>query len=95
MYNMICSATKEVLKAHPEFSLFMNNMDAVQNARTSYIGDNMTRDGWHLDYTTGRHTVGCLWYEKIFEDRTIIEEEVCRWHMTDEKTDIDRKDSLR
>ena len=65
MYNMICTATQEVLKAHPEFSLFMNSMDAVQNARTSYIGDNMTRDGWHLNYTTGRYTVGCLWYEKI------------------------------
>ncbi len=65
MYNMICSATQEVLKAHPEFSLFMNSMDAVQNARTSYIGDNMNRDGWHLNYTTGRYTVGCLWYEKI------------------------------
>ncbi len=65
MYNMICTATQEVLKAHPEFSLFMNSMDAVQNARTSYIGDNMNRDGWHLNYTTGRYTVGCLWYEKI------------------------------
>ncbi len=65
MYNMICTATKEVMQAHPEFSLFMNSMDAVQNARTSYIGDNMNRDGWHLNYTTGRYTVGCLWYEKI------------------------------
>lgn len=60
MYNMICTATQEVLKAHPEFSLFMNSMDAVQNVRTSYIGDNMNRDGWHLNYTTGRYTVGCL-----------------------------------
>jgi hypothetical protein len=65
MYNMICSATRQVLEAHPEFSLFMNSMDAVQNARTSYIGDNMNRDGWHLNYTTGRYTVGCLWFEKI------------------------------
>lgn len=65
MYNMICQATKDVLAAHPEFDLFMNSMDAVQNARTSYIGDNMNRDGWHLNYSTGRYTVGCLWYEKI------------------------------
>ncbi len=65
MYKMICQATQDVLKAHPEFSLFMNSMDAVQNARTSYIGDNMTRDGWHMNYSTGRYTVGCLWYEKI------------------------------
>lgn len=65
MYNMICDATKEVLAAHPEFKVFMNSMDAVQNARTSYIGDNMNRDGWHLNFTTGRYTVGCLWFEKI------------------------------
>lgn len=65
MYNMICTATKQVMAAHPEFSLFMNSMDAVQNARTSYIGDNMNRDGWHLNYSTGRYTAGCLWFEKI------------------------------
>ena len=65
MYEMICTATKEVVAAHPEFSLVMNCMDAVQNARSSYIGDDMTRDGWHLNYTTGRYTAGCLWFEKI------------------------------
>ena len=31
----------------------------------------------------------------IFEDRSFFEEGVCRWHMTDEKRDLDRKDSLR
>lgn len=64
MYDMICTATQDVLKAHPEFKLFMNSMDAVQNARSSYKGDNMTRDGWHMN-TVGRYTVGCLWFEKI------------------------------
>jgi len=65
MYEMICSATKEAVAAHPEIDLVMNSMDAVQNARTSYFGDNLTRDGWHLNYTTGRYTAGCLWFEKI------------------------------
>lgn len=65
MYSMICKATKEALAAHPEFSLFMNSMDAIQNLRSSYIGDNVTRDGWHLNYSTGRYTAGCLWFEKI------------------------------
>lgn len=65
MYSMICDATKQVLAAHPEISMFMNVMDAIQNARTSYFGDNMNRDGWHLNYTNGRYTAGCLWYEKI------------------------------
>lgn len=65
MYEMICTATKEVLAAHPEFELFMNSFDAVDNARSSYFGDTMNRDGWHMNYTTGRYTVGCLWFEKI------------------------------
>ena len=65
MYKMIISATQEVLKAHPEFVIYMNVMDAIQNLRSSYIGDNVTRDGWHLNYTVGRYTASCLWYEKI------------------------------
>lgn len=65
MYKMICEATQQVLAAHKEFDLLMNSMDAVQNARTSFIGDNMTRDGWHMNYTVGRYTVGCLWCEKL------------------------------
>ena len=29
---------------------------------------------------------------KIFEDRFLFEEGVCRWHMTDAERNIDRKD---
>ena len=65
MYDMITNATKQVLDAHEEIDLCMNTVDAVQNARTSFIGDNMTRDGWHLSYTAGRYTSGCLWCEKL------------------------------
>lgn len=39
---------------------------AVQNARTSFIGDNMNRDGYHLDLSHGRFTAACTWYEKLF-----------------------------
>ena len=39
---------------------------AIQNARTSFIGDNMDRDGYHLDLLWGRYTAACAWYEKIF-----------------------------
>lgn len=65
MYWMICEATAQVLKAHPEFDLLLNTMDAIQNARTSWFGDTMNRDGWHLSYSRGRYTAGCLWFEKI------------------------------
>lgn len=39
---------------------------AVQNARTSFIGDNMNCDGYHLDLGVGRFTAACAWFEKLF-----------------------------
>lgn len=38
---------------------------AIQNARTSFIGDHMNRDGYHLDLTVGRYTAACVWYETL------------------------------
>lgn len=39
---------------------------AVQNGRTSSIGDNFCRDGYHLDLNIGRYTAACTWFESIF-----------------------------
>ncbi len=39
---------------------------AIQNARTSFIGDDMCRDGYHLNLLWGRYTAACTWYEKLF-----------------------------
>ena len=38
---------------------------AIQNARTSFIGDNFCRDGYHLDLGVGRYTAASTWYEKL------------------------------
>lgn len=38
---------------------------AVQNARTSFIGDHLTRDGYHLSLTIGRFIASCTWYCKL------------------------------
>lgn len=38
---------------------------AIQNARTSVIGDHMNRDGYHLNFDYGRYIASCTWYEKI------------------------------
>ncbi|MBK5719831.1 DUF4886 domain-containing protein [Dysgonomonas sp. Marseille-P4677] len=40
---------------------------AIQNGRTSIVGDSFTRDGYHLDKGIGRFTAACTWYEKLFE----------------------------
>lgn len=39
---------------------------AIQNGRTSSVGDSFCRDGYHLDMSIGRFTVACTWYEAIF-----------------------------
>ncbi|MEA4917772.1 DUF4886 domain-containing protein [Proteiniphilum sp.] len=36
---------------------------AIQNARTSRLGDSLFRDGYHLELTFGRYTAACAWYE--------------------------------
>ncbi len=40
---------------------------AIQNGRTSCIGDHFNRDGYHLELTYGRFTAACTWFEKIFK----------------------------
>ena len=37
--------------------------DAIQRARESKLGDTLCRDGYHLNYTYGRYTASCVWYE--------------------------------
>ena len=39
---------------------------AVQNARTSALGPDLTRDGFHLSFTHGRYIAACTWLEAVF-----------------------------
>lgn len=39
---------------------------AIQNGRTSSLGDTFNRDGFHLELTYGRYTAACTWFEKLF-----------------------------
>ncbi|MCH7402533.1 DUF4886 domain-containing protein [Belliella kenyensis] len=38
---------------------------AIQNARKTLLGDNFTRDGYHLSYTIGRYTAASTWFEAL------------------------------
>ncbi|GHT80145.1 hypothetical protein AGMMS50262_24220 [Bacteroidia bacterium] len=38
---------------------------AIQNGRTSFIGDNFCRDGFHLKDPIGRYTAACTWFETL------------------------------
>ncbi len=65
MYRAIVDANKRAAKLG-KVKIIVPAGTAVQNARTSFIGDNMTRDGYHLDLGHGRFTAACAWYERLF-----------------------------
>ena len=66
MYNSIISCAQTLLQDHPDLKVFIPCGTAVQNARTSYIGEHMNRDGYHLHYNHGRYVAALSWYEVIF-----------------------------
>ena len=70
MYDAINGALKQVIKAiHPD--VIVPSGTAIQNARTSSIGDNMNRDGYHLNLLYGRYTAACTWFQAIFK-RSVV-----------------------
>ena len=65
MYNSIVSATKNKIVTNSNFSIVVPNGTAVQNARTSLIRDNLTRDGYHLNKNVGRYIAGLTFVKAI------------------------------
>lgn len=64
MYNMIIDVMNTVI-APLNFDVIIPAMTSIQNARTSFMGDTLTRDGYHMDYYIGRYIVGLTWYAAI------------------------------
>ncbi|HMR17664.1 MAG TPA: DUF4886 domain-containing protein [Sphingobacterium sp.] len=65
MYESIADATKRINK-NKSFTFVIPAGTAIQNARTSSLGDTYTRDGYHLELNYGRFTAACAWYQKLF-----------------------------
>lgn len=51
MFDEIIGTTEMVMDAY-HFDILIPCGTAIQNARTSTIGDSMTRDGYHLNYAS-------------------------------------------
>ena len=64
MYNMIINVVNEVITPK-NFDVVIPCMTSIQNARTSFMGDTLTRDGYHLDYYIGRYIAALTWYSAI------------------------------
>ncbi len=62
MYNAILNAGQYVLDNYEEIDGVIPSGTAVQNLRTSYIGDKITRDGYHMSWSTGRYLTALTWF---------------------------------
>ena len=62
MYNAIVSTVQSTILPYDTFSGIIPTGTAVQNLRSSYLGDTLTRDGYHLNYGVGRYLAGMSWY---------------------------------
>lgn len=70
MYNAIVDAVWRAKRLAP-IDIIVPAGTAIQNGRSSTVGDNFCRDGYHLDLNIGRYTVACTWFEAIF-DKSVI-----------------------
>jgi len=64
MYSAIMNASRKAMK-DGRFRILIPSGTAIQNGRTSYLGDTFNRDGYHLERTYGRYTAACAWFETL------------------------------
>ncbi len=62
MYNAIQSTLDSEVKTKKSISGIVPVGTAIQNLRSSYVGDILTRDGYHLSYDFGRYTAALTWF---------------------------------
>lgn len=65
MFVSIVHAVQKHIVPNEAFSFIIPSGTAIQNLRTSYIGDTLTRDGYHLSYNLGRYIAGMTWFHAI------------------------------
>ena len=72
MYKGIVKASAKAKKLF-SFDLLVPSGTAIQNARTTFLGDNLTRDGYHLNLQIGRFIAACTWFESLFGEEAPTE----------------------
>lgn len=65
MYEKIISTVRSEVVTKDGIKMVVPNGTAIQNARTSYVGDNLTRDGFHLSLDLGRYIAGLTFVGRL------------------------------
>lgn len=86
MYKAIVETVKKAGKL-VDFYRIIPCGTAIQNARTSFIGDHLNRDGYHLDVNVGRYIAACTWFE-VLTGKNVIGNKFVPENVSDEYRDI-------
>lgn len=70
MYDGILNAVKTRVLPLSEFSFVLPAGTAIQNARASFLGDALTRDGYHLSDPLGRY-IAALTLARVLTGKTV------------------------
>ena len=62
MYNAIVNAVISEILTDSRIDGVIPSGTTIQNLRTSYFGDTLTRDGYHLSYSYGRYAAALTWF---------------------------------
>lgn len=65
MYKAITRTVQAKVLTNKEISVIAPTGTAIQNARTSYLGDTLTRDGYHLTLDVGRYIAGLTFFQAL------------------------------
>lgn len=64
MYEAIMDASQNFINIDSRFRQVIPAGTAIQNIRSSSVGDNLNRDGYHLN-TLGRYVAALMWFKTI------------------------------
>jgi len=65
MYNAIVSTLQDTILPNSDIGGFIPVGTAIQNLRTSTLGDSLTRDGYHLSNGIGRYAAALTWFAAL------------------------------
>ena len=65
MYNGILNAVQTVIVPNSHNPIIVPSGTTIQNLRTTFLGDTITRDGYHLNESFGRYAAALTWAIKL------------------------------
>ena len=65
MYNGILNAVQTVIVPNSHNPIVVPSGTTIQNLRTTFLGDTITRDGYHLNEAFGRYAAALTWAIKL------------------------------